>query len=77
VIAWLVKLPWLVVIAAVLTLGLAPFNPPHVWEKLVLLSRGQLTRPVDWFDFLLHGSVWLVLVAKVVAHLLQKPDSVA
>ena len=33
--ALLDRLPWLLVLAAILTLGLAPFVPePHIWETL-------------------------------------------
>ena len=52
---------------AALTLGLAPFFPePHIWEKLKMLAAGQLTRPLDIFDFALHGIPWLLLGAKLV-----------
>jgi len=39
------KLPWGILIIACLTLGLAPFAPPHIWEKLVMLKNGELSRP--------------------------------
>lgn len=49
-----------------LTLGLAPFAPePHVWEKLKMLAAGDLVRPIDIFDLLLHGIPWLLLFAKL------------
>ena len=49
-----------------LTLGLAPFSPePHVWEKLKMLAAGDLVRPIDIFDLLLHGIPWLLLFAKL------------
>lgn len=57
-------MPWSLLIIACLTLGLAPFNPPHIWEKLQLLARGRLVRPIDWFDLILHGTPWLLLVLK-------------
>lgn len=44
------KIPWKVLIIACLTLGLAPFSPPHIREKLHMLSKGQLINPMDWFD---------------------------
>ena len=50
-----------------MTLGLAPFTPPHIVEKLRMLSQGKLVRPLDWFDLLFHGFPWVVLVAKLVA----------
>jgi hypothetical protein len=57
-------LPWAALILACLTLGLAPYNPPHVWEKLIMLSKGRLVRPIDWFDFIMHGLPWLLLILK-------------
>lgn len=49
-----------------LTLGMAPFLPePHVWEKLKMLAAGDLVRPIDIFDLLLHGIPWLLLLAKL------------
>ncbi len=60
------KLPWGLVILACLTLGLAPFSPPHLWEKLQMLSKGQLVRPIDWFDLVLHGTPWAILVLKAI-----------
>ncbi|WP_295881555.1 RND transporter [uncultured Thiohalocapsa sp.] len=64
---WLdqLSLPLLLIVA--LTLGLAPFFPePHVWEKLKMLAAGELVRPIDIFDLLLHGTPWLLLVAKLI-----------
>lgn len=61
------RLPWSIVIVGCLTLGLAPFFPPHVWEKLVMLLRGELVRPLDWFDLFYHGIPWLLLALKAIA----------
>lgn len=66
---FLQRIPWLVVILACLTLGLAPFAPPHVWEKLTMLAAGELHRPIDLFDLAFHGAPWLLLAAKAVAAL--------
>jgi hypothetical protein len=66
------KLPWSLLILACLTLGLAPFNPPHIWEKLQMLARGQLVRPIDWFDLFLHGTPWGLLILKAIVSLMQK-----
>ncbi|MCI2393355.1 RND transporter [Aliiroseovarius sediminis] len=59
-------IPFLTVLIFCLTLGLAPFAPPHVWEKLVMLFNGTLVRPIDMFDWLMHGTPWLILGVKVV-----------
>jgi len=63
---FLTNFPLPVVILLCLTIGLAPFNPPHVWEKLQMLVNGQLVRPLDWFDFFMHGTPWILLIIKVV-----------
>lgn len=76
---WDLTLAWIdrqsvflfVLIAA--TLGLAPFVPePHVWEKLKMLAAGTLTRPIDIFDLLLHGTPWLLLLLKLYRQLVLK-----
>jgi hypothetical protein len=61
---WLRNLPWPLVVLGCLTLGLTPFAPPHVVEKLGMLLHGTLTRPLDWFDLLLHGAPWVLLGMK-------------
>ncbi len=63
--SYLDQIPLNLLVIAALTLGLAPFFPePHIWEKLKMLVSGTLTRPVDWFDFAMHGLPWLLLAAK-------------
>jgi hypothetical protein len=50
-----------------LILGLSPFVPePHIWEKLKMLAAGTLTKPIDIFDFLMHGAPWVLLAAKLI-----------
>ncbi len=64
--AWIDRLPLLLLVAAALTLGLAPFAPePHVWEKLRMLAAGDLARPIDIFDLVLHGAPWALLLVKL------------
>lgn len=58
------KVSWAVLIVACFTLGLAPFSPPHLWEKLQMLLKGTLIRPVDWFDLFLHAAPWTLLILK-------------
>ena len=61
------KIPWIVLILGSLTLGLAPLTPiPHLFEKIQMLSNGQLTRSVDIFDLILHGMFPLLLTIKAV-----------
>ncbi|HXX81688.1 MAG TPA: hypothetical protein VEI46_09065, partial [Thermodesulfovibrionales bacterium] len=61
---WISHLSWPVVFLLCLTLGLAPFQPPHILEKLQMLIEGRLVRPIDWFDLLLHAAPWVLLVLK-------------
>jgi len=56
--------PWSLVALLCLTLGLAPYQPPHVVEKLRMLGAGNLTKPLDWIDLCLHGAPWMLLLAK-------------
>ena len=69
--ALLDRLPWGVIVLLALTLGLAPFRPPHSVEKLQMLFRGTLTRPIDWFDLLLHAAPWVLLVLKAAVSVRQ------
>ena len=63
-IAWIDSLDWGIVIVLCLTLGLAPFSPPHIVEKLQMLVKGKLVKPIDWFDMFMHGAPWVVLIVK-------------
>ena len=36
------SLPWGLLIIACLSLGLAPYNPPHLVEKLQMLFKGRV-----------------------------------
>ena len=64
--AWINALPVSLLVIACLTLGLAPFVPePHVWEKLKMLAAGNLRRPVDIFDLLMHGAPFALLAVRL------------
>jgi hypothetical protein len=60
------QIPISLIVLACLTLGLAPFFPePHIWEKLKMLVAGNLVKPVDIFDLLMHAAPFVVLGLKV------------
>lgn len=61
------NMPWSMILLFCATLGLAPFSPPHIVEKLAMLSRGELVRAVDWFDLAFHGWPWVLLILKAIA----------
>jgi hypothetical protein len=37
-----------------------------VLEKLGMLFSGELSKPIDIFDLLLHGTPWVLLAVKLV-----------
>ena len=52
----------LLVIAVIL--ALLPPNNPHLVEKLGMLAKGELTRPLDIFDLIFHSSPLLLILLK-------------
>lgn len=63
---WIDRQPLTLFVLIALTLGLAPFVPePHIWEKLKMLTAGDLARPIDIFDLFLHGAPWALLLTKL------------
>ncbi len=58
------KLSWSAIIFPCLTLGLAPYLPPHLIEKISMLAKGRPMRPIDWFDLFLHATPWILLILK-------------
>ncbi len=55
-----------VLLAGSVMLGLAPFVPePHLWEKLKMLVAGDLVRPIDIFDLIMHGAFPALLILKL------------
>ena len=56
------RIPLTVLIVAAVLFGLAPFfSVPHLWEKLVMLVNGELTRAIDIFDLFVHGGPLVLL----------------
>ena len=67
------SLPISVLVILCLTLGLAPFVPePHIWEKLKMLAAGNLSKPIDIFDLVLHGAPFVLLALRLIAEFVQK-----
>lgn len=49
-----------------LFLGLAPFVPePHSWQKIKMLFAGQLSKPIDIGDLIMHLAPVFLLLAKI------------
>ena len=59
---------WKLVILLCFSLGLAPFFPePHIWGKLKWIAGGSKGMQLqDWFDVLLHGFSWVLLLRLIV-----------
>jgi len=68
---------WKLICLLCLTLGLAPFFPePHIWGKLKWITGGaQGMKAQDWFDVLLHGFPFLLLIRLLFVKLLKPKDS--
>ncbi|GAA4270688.1 hypothetical protein [Hyunsoonleella aestuarii] len=62
-----------IVLLLCLTLGLAPFFPePHIWGKLKWLWGGaEGMQPIDWFDLLLHGSPFILLIWLIILNIVK------
>lgn len=69
---------WKLFLLASLTLGLAPFNPPHIWGKIQWIIGGNAfsgknaMQAQDWFDVLLHGSPWILLIISSILLITKK-----
>lgn len=72
------KQNWKLFLIASVTLGLAPFNPPHILGKIKWILGGNAfsgkdaMQLQDWFDVFLHGSPWILLVVSVILNLSSK-----
>jgi hypothetical protein len=65
--AWLDRIPLHMIALPATLLALAPFVPePHLWQKLKMLAAGELHRPLDIFDMIMHGSGLVLLGIKLV-----------
>ena len=71
--SFLDNISWPTLIMVALLLGLAPFVPePHVQEKLRMLMAGELSKPIDIFDLVMHGAPWVLVLAKLARMGLRK-----
>jgi hypothetical protein len=68
---------WKLWALAALTLGLAPFFPePHIWGKLRWIAGGANgMQPMDWFDTLLHGIPWVLMIRAILVQGIQALQS--
>ncbi|WP_066758963.1 hypothetical protein [Crocinitomix algicola] len=65
----------LVFLLGSITLGLMPYGDPHILGKLKWLIGGGAINGehpmalIDWFDLVMHGTPWLLLIIALVAQL--------
>ncbi|MEH6513414.1 hypothetical protein [Maribacter arcticus] len=59
---------WKLILLLCLTLGMAPFFPePHIYGKLKWIIGGAHGMGfMDWFDVLLHGFPFVLLIRLIV-----------
>lgn len=64
---------WRLIILLCLTLGLAPFfAEPHLWGKLKWIAGGGVGMNImDWFDVLLHGFPFLLLIRLLILEIFR------
>ena len=57
-----------------LTLGLAPFYPePHILGKVRWVLGGAVgMAPIDWWDFIMHGAPWGLLIYGLIRYAILK-----
>ena len=68
---------WKLVLLLCLTLGLAPFYPePHIVGKIKWIAGGANgMKLMDWFDTLLHGFPFILLIRIIILKLMSKNDT--
>ena len=64
---WIDKLPVKALFVVAVFFALAPLQPePHLFEKLRMLSEGDLTRPIDIFDLFMHSLPIALLAIRLI-----------
>ena len=65
---WIDRIPTGGLAIAALLLDLAPFHPqPHLVEKVGMLWKGTLSRPIEVFDLFFHGAPAILLAVRLLA----------
>lgn len=70
---WIDKLPLLPLIVVAVFFAIVPLTgTPHLAEKSRMLLDGSLSRPIDIFDLVMHGTPVLILGIRLVRMALKK-----
>ncbi|MCW8855574.1 MAG: RND transporter [Gammaproteobacteria bacterium] len=60
------QIPVMPLVMVAILLGLAPFVPePHLWQKIKMLINGELIKPIDIFDLIMHATPAILLIIKL------------
>lgn len=73
------RIPLQMLVVMTIFLGLAPYlpfmqEPPHLFAKLNMLFSGELAKPIDIFDLLMHGTPAVLLIIRLVRKFGNKAD---
>lgn len=67
---------WKMMLLLSLTLGLAPFTPPHIVGKLKWVAGGAHgMQLMDWLDIVFHGTPWVLLFRALFITFVKKADN--
>lgn len=67
---------WLLALAAGMALAPWPAGPmPHLLEKIGMLVDGELTRPIDIFDLVVHASPLALLITRLIRQYLSPSET--
>lgn len=70
------KIPYSILIIFTIVMLVAPIKPiPHVIEKILMLTNGTLSQPLDIFDLFYHLFPLMLLVLKVVNDYVRKKQT--
>ncbi len=75
---WLDNFSFTVLIILTIFLGTAPLGgQPHLLEKINMLMAGNLVKPIDIFDLVMHSTPVILLVLKTIRYfkLKQSPEA--
>ena len=60
------RIPMGILVIIAVWMAVAPISPqPHLIEKITMLFNGELVKPLDIFDLLMHGTPQIILAIKV------------
>lgn len=69
--SWIRKFPTPMLAIIAIMMAIAPFPSgdapwqPHLWEKINMLMQGDLRRPIDILDLIMHSTPLVLLVLKL------------